>query len=126
MKNFAILIKFLLILCVMFLCPFSNIFAQKIKSELLACNESEQARYECFLEQRKGQLERAKKIAALRRSIIEAKEELRFELKNLEKKQREKEKKEMMKQVELSRLRNVSHKGEKYSINYGHIIEASP
>ena len=31
-----------------------------------------------------------------------------------------------MKQVEISRSRNVSHKGEKYYINFGHVIEASP
>ena len=72
------------------------------------------------------ELERAKAIEALRRSILEAKEELRFELANLEKKQRAKERKEMMKQVEISRSRNISHKGEKYSINFGYVIEASP
>ena len=78
------------------------------------------------MKQREGELERAKATEALRRSILEAKEELRFELANLEKKQRAKERKEMMKQVEISRSRNISHKGEKYSINYGHVIEASP
>ena len=55
------------------------------------------------MKQREGELERAKAIEALRRSILEAKEELRFELANLEKKQRAKERKEMMKQVEISR-----------------------
>ena len=78
------------------------------------------------MKQREGELERAKAIDALRRSILEAKEELRFELVNLEKKQRVKERKEMMKQVEISRSRNISHKGEKYSINFGHVIEPSP
>ena len=38
------------------------------------------------MKQREGELERAKAIGALRRSILEAKEELRFELVNLEKK----------------------------------------
>ena len=78
------------------------------------------------MKQREGELERAKAIDALRRSILEAKEELRFELINLEKKQRVKERKEMMKQVEISRSRNISHKGEKYSINFGYVIESSP
>ena len=78
------------------------------------------------MKQREGELERAKVIDALRRSILEAKEELRFELVNREKKQRLKERKKMMKQVEISRSRNISHKGEKYSINYGYVIEASP
>ena len=78
------------------------------------------------MKQREGELERAKAIDSLLRSILKAKEELRFELVNLEKKQRVKERKEMMKQVEISRSRNISHKGEKYSINYGYAIEASP
>ena len=78
------------------------------------------------MKQREGELERAKATEALRRSILEAKEELRFELANLEKKQRAKERKEMMKQVEISRSRNISRKGEKYSINYGYVIKVSP
>ena len=78
------------------------------------------------MKQREGELEKAKAIDALRRSIHEAKEELRLELVNLEKKQRVKQRKEMMKQVEISRLRNISHKGEKYSINFGYVVEASP
>ena len=124
-----IFIRFLLtilIFCTICLNPFSNLFAQKLTPELIACYQSAQARYECFMKQREGELERAKAIDALRRSILEAKEELRFELVNLEKKQRVKERKEMMKQVEISRSRNISHKGEKYSINYGYAIEASP
>ena len=116
----------ILIFCTICLNPFSNLFAQKLTPELIACYQSAQARYECFMKQREGELERAKAIDALRRSILEAKEELRFELINREKKQREKDRKEMMKQVEISRSRNISHKGEKYSINFGHVIEASP
>ena len=116
----------ILIFCTICLNPFSNLFAQKLTPELISCYQSAQARYECFMKQREGELERAKAIDALRRSILEAKEELRFELVNLEKKQRVKERKEMMKQVEISRSRNISHKGEKYSINFGYVIEASP
>ncbi len=78
------------------------------------------------MEQREGELERAKAIDTLNSSILEAKEKLRFELINREKKQRAKERKEMMKQVEISRSRNISHKGEKYSINFGNVIEVSP
>ena len=77
------------------------------------------------MKQREGQLKRAKASDALRRSILEAKEKLRFELINREKKQREKDKKEIMKQVEISRSRNISHKGEKYSINFGYVIESN-
>ena len=116
----------ILIFCTICLNPFSDLFAQKLTPELIACYQSAQARYECFMKQREGELERAKAIDALSSSILEAKEKLRFELVNLEKKQRVKERKEMMKQVEVSRSRNISHKGEKYSINYGYAIEASP
>ena len=124
-----IFVRFILPILIFFticLNPFSNLFAQKLTPQLIACYQSAQARYECFMKQREGELERAKAIDALRRSILEAKEELRFELINLEKKQRVKERKEMMKQVEISRSRNISHKGEKYSINFGYVIEASP
>ena len=125
-KIFVSLILPILIFCTICLNPFSNLFAQKLTPDLIACYQSAQARYECFMKQRKGELERAKAIDALRRSILAAKEELRFELVNREKKQRVKQRKEMMKQVEISRLRNISHKGEKYSINFGYVVEASP
>ena len=125
-KIFARFILPILIFCTICLNPFSNLFAQKLKPELIACYQSAQARYKCFMKQREGELERAKAIDALSRSILEAKEKLRFELVNLEKKQRAKERKDMMKQVEISRSKNISHKGEKYSINYGFVIEASP
>ena len=124
-----IFVRFILQLLIFFticLNPFYNLFAQKLTPELIACYQSAQARYECFMKQREGELERAKEIDALRRSILEAKEELRFELVNLVKKQRAKERKDMMKDVEISRSKNISHKGEKYSINYGYVIEATP
>ena len=125
-KIFFISFLSILIFCTVCLNPFSNLFAQKLTPELIACYQSAQARYECFMKQREGELERAKVTDALRRSILEAKEELRFESVNREKKQRVKERKEIMKQVEISRSRNISHKGEKYSINFGYVIEASP
>ena len=120
------LILLILIFSTVCLNPFTNLFAQKLTPKLIACYQSAQARYECFMKQREGELERAKAIDALSRSILEAKEKLRFELVNLEKKQRLKERKKMMKQVEISRSRNISNKGEKYSINFGHVIEVSP
>ena len=119
-----VIIQKALFLGTIFLYPFTKLFAQKPKPELFTCYQSAKARYDCFLEHREGQLERAKAINALRSSILEAKEGLRFELINLEKKQREKEKKEMMKQIEISRSRNISHKGKKYSINFGYVIES--
>ncbi len=125
-KVFVVFTLKLTILCTV--CPniISYLYAQKLKPELIACNQSAQARYKCFMKQKEGELERAKAIDALNSSIVEAKEKLRFELVNREKKQRVKERKEMMKQVEISRSRNISNKGEKYSINFGHVIEVSP
>ena len=125
-KIFVSFILPILIFCTIYLNPISNLFAQKLTPELIACYQSAQARYDCFMKQREGELERAKAIDALRRSILEAKEELRFELINREKKQRVKERREMIKQVEKSRSRNISHKGEKYSINFGYVIESRP
>ena len=125
-KIFVSFILPILIFCTICLNPISNLFAQKLTPELIACYQSAQARYDCFMKQREGELERAKAIDALRRSILEAKEELRFELINREKKQRVKERREMIKQVEKSRSRNISHKGEKYSINFGYVIESRP
>ena len=125
-KVFVIFTLSLTILYTFCLNPLYYLYAQKLTPELIACNQSSQARYKCFLKQRKGELERAKEIDALSSSILEAKEKLRFELVNLEKKQRLKERKKMMKKVEISRSRNISNKGEKYSINFGYVIEASP
>ena len=125
-KVFVIFTLSLTILYTICLNPLYYLYAQKLTPELIACNQSAQARYKCFMKQREGELERAKAIDALRRSILEAKEKLRFELVNLEKKQRLKERKKMMKQGEISRSRNFSNKGEKYSINFGHVIEVSP
>ena len=125
-ENFVSFILPILIFCTICLNAFSNLYAQKLTPDLIACYQSAQARYECFMKQREGELERAKSIDALRRSILEEKEKLRFELVNIEKKQRVKERKEMMKQVEISRSRNISHKGEKYSLNFGYVIETSP
>ena len=125
-KVFVVFTLKLTILCAV--CPniFSYLYAQKLKPELIACNQSAQARYKCFMKQREGELERAKAIGALNSSILEAKEKLRFELVNREKKQRVKERKVMMKQVEISRSRNISNKGKKYSINFVRVIEVSP
>jgi hypothetical protein len=127
MKNiFTIFFLSIHIFCIIYFNNISNLFAQKLNTELSLCYKSEQARYECFVKQMEGRLDRAKVNDAMRRSIFEAKEELRFELMNLEKKQREKERKEMMKKVEISRSRNISNKGKKYSINFGYVIEATP
>ena len=65
-------------------------------------------------------------MESYRRSILEAKENLREEMISRPNKQREKNRQELMKQIEASRSRNISHKGEKYSITYGYVIEVLP
>ena len=165
--------------------------AQKLTAENIACNESAQARYECYIKvkkdsqaiaekhrsalnsqkklrqslyfkklnetlvktkaiagsrlstldsqkkirqeayfkfkERMGSLENVKAIAITRKSILEEQEKLRLELNENPKKQRKKiNRQEIMQQVEYSRSRNISHKGERYSITYGYVLELSP
>jgi hypothetical protein len=107
--------------------------AQKLAVKVFACNSSKwefnaQARYECFIKKRTdSSLERAKELAATRLVILEAKEKYRLELNENPKKQRKKiNRQEIMQQVEYSRSRNISHKGERYSITYGYVLELSP
>lgn len=106
--------------------------AQKLTVDVLACNSSnwvpnKQARYECFIKKRKDSLQRAKELAAKRRAIFEEKEKLRKELTESPMKQQKKvNRQEIMQQVEYSRSRNISHKGERYSITYGYVFEPRP
>tara|TARA_X000001036_G_scaffold12356_1_gene10733 strand:- start:2817 stop:3161 length:345 start_codon:yes stop_codon:yes gene_type:complete len=101
--------------------------AQKLSAEVIACNLTVQARYKCFIKERTDSLQTAKELSANRRSILDAKEKLRNELIESPKKQRKKiNRQEIMQQVEYSRSRNISHKGERYSITYGYVFEPSP
>jgi len=115
-----------MIICWSSVFGYTSTSAQKLTAEIIACNVSVQARYACFLKQRKGALERAKEIAATRRAILEAQEELRSESLQFTKKQREKNRQEIMRQIEYSRSRNISHKGERYSLTYGYVLELRP
>ncbi len=65
-------------------------------------------------------------MAAYRHSVLDAKADLREEMISNPKKQREKNRQEIMKQIEASRSRNISHKGERYSVTYGYVIEVRP
>ena len=107
--------------------------AQNLAVKAIACNSSKwesnaQARYECFIKKRTGSsLEHAIELAASRLVVLEAKEKLRFELNESPKKERKKiNRQEIMQQVEYSRSRNISHKGERYSITYGYVLELRP
>jgi hypothetical protein len=134
-----------------------SVSAQKLTAKIIACNESAQARYECYIKVQKdsqalaatrksnldsqkqirqenyfkeqglqGSLENAKELGATRKSILEEKDKLRLELSENIGKKLEKEHQELMQQVEYSRSRNISHKGEKYSITYGYVPEPGP
>ena len=107
--------------------------AQKLAVEVIACNSPKwqsnaQARYECFIKKRTdSSLENAKELAATRLVVLEEKEKLRNELTESPIKQQKKiNRQEIMQQVEYSRSRNISHKGERYSITYGYVLELSP
>jgi hypothetical protein len=133
----------------------TSVSAQKLTAKNIACNISVQARYECFIKvqkdlqviagksvstvdsqkkirqeayfkDRQGSLENAKAIGATRKSILEAKEKLRLESVESPEKRREKNHREIMEQVKYSRSRNISHKGERYSITYGYVLELGP
>ena len=131
--------------------------AQKLTAKIIACNESVQARYKCYIkvqkdsqalaekrisslkfqkqirqenyfkeQARQGSMENIKKLGAVRKSILEEKEKLRLELSENKGKKLEKEYQKIIQQVEYSRSRNISNKGEKYSITYGYVPEPGP
>ena len=98
-------------------------------SRLSTLDSQKKIRQEAYFKfkERMGSLENAKAIAITRKSILEEQEKLRLELNESPKKQRKKiNRQEIMQQVEYSRSRNISHKGERYSITYGYVLELSP
>jgi len=115
-----------MLFCWYFVFGYISVSAQNLTPEIRACYQSAQARYACFLKRREGELEKAKEMETYRRSVLDAKKDLREEMRSSPKKQREKNRREIMKQIETSRSRNISHKGEKYSITYGYVIEVPP
>ena len=126
LRRFDLLIAVVSMCCSSVLVP-TLVSAQKLSAEVIACNLTVQARYKCFIKERTDSLQTAKELSANRRSILDAKEKLRNELIESPKKQRKKiNRQEIMQQVEYSRSRNISHKGERYSITYGYVFEPSP
>ncbi|MEC9361454.1 MAG: hypothetical protein VX985_06415 [SAR324 cluster bacterium] len=126
LRCFDLLIAVVSMCCSSILVP-TLVSAQKLSAKVIACNLTVQARYKCFIKERTDSLQTAKELSANRRSILDAKEKLRNELIESPKKQRKKiNRQEIMQQVEYSRSRNISHKGERYSITYGYVFEPSP
>lgn len=146
-----------MLICLSAIFETTSVSAQKLTAKNIACNESPQARYECYIKVQKdsqalaatrksnldlkkqirqedyfkrqelqGTMENAKELGEIRKSILEEKEKLRLELSENIGKQLEKEHQDIMQQVEYSRSRNISHKGEKYSITYGYVPELRP
>ena len=98
-------------------------------SRLSTLDSQKKIRQEAYFKfkERMGSLENVKAIAITRKSILEEQEKLRLELNESPKKQRKKiNRQEIMQQVEYSRTRNISHKGEQYSITYGYVLEPRP
>ena len=109
-----------------FIFGYIPVSAQNLTPEMLACYQSAQARYACYMKRREGEFERAKELETYRLSVLEAKKKIREEMNSSPKKQREKNRQEIMNQIEASRSRNISHKGKKYKITYGYVIEVRP
>ncbi|GIR15803.1 MAG: hypothetical protein CM15mP28_2730 [Pseudomonadota bacterium] len=68
-------------------------------------------------------LERARERAEQRRAILESQVAARLEKEVSPTEIRDLQREEIRKLVEASRKRNVSHRGEKYSLTYGFVLE---
>ena len=68
-------------------------------------------------------LERARERAEQRTAILESQAAVRLEKEVSPTEIRDLQREEIRKLVEASRKRNVSHRGEKYSLTYGFVLE---
>ena len=97
--------------------------AQAVNSETQSCYSSAEARYRCFNSRFSVMLERARERAEQRKAILESQAAARFEKEVSPTEIRDLQREEIRKLVEASRKRNVSHRGEKYSLTYGFVLE---
>ena len=97
--------------------------AQVVNSETQSCYSSAEARYRCFNSRFSSMLERARERAEQRKAIIESQAAARLEKEVSPTEIRDLQREEIRKLVEASRKRNVSHRGEKYSLTYGFVLE---
>ena len=100
-----------------------QIFAQDLISGTKSCYASAENRYRCFAARYDGMLERAKERAEQRNTILESQANARLEIEVSPTEIRDLQREEMRKLIEASRKRNVSHRGEKYSLTYGFVLE---
>ena len=68
-------------------------------------------------------LERARERAEQRKAILKSQAAARLEKEVSPTEIRDLQREEIRKLVEASRKRNVSHRGEKYSLTYGFVLE---
>ena len=99
------------------------VYAQDANSKIQSCYANAEARYLCYAARFDGLLKRALEQAEQRKLILESQAAARLEKEVSSTEMRDLQKEEMKKLIEASRKRNVSHRGEKYSLTYGFVLE---
>ena len=118
------LFRFILLFITVFLFSLSwQVFAQEVNSGIKSCYATAEDRYRCFAARYDGMFERAKERAEQRKTILESQANARLEKEVSPTEIRDLQREEMRKLIEASRKRNVSHRGEKYSLTYGFVLE---
>ena len=100
-----------------------QVFAQEVNSGIKSCYATTEDRYRCFAARYDGMFERAIERAEQRKTILESQANVRLEKEVSPTEIRDLQREEMRKLIEASRKRNVSHRGEKYSLTYGFVLE---
>ena len=100
-----------------------QVFAQGANSEIQSCYATTEDRYRCYAARFNGLLERARDRAEQRKTILESQATARLEKEVSPTEIRDLQREEMRKLIEASRKRNVSHRGGKYSLTYGFVLE---
>ncbi len=100
-----------------------QVFAQGANSEIQSCYATAEDRYRCYAARFNGLLERARDRAEQRKTILESQATARLEKEVSPTEIRDLQREEMRKLIEASRKRNVSHRGGKYSLTYGFVLE---
>ena len=97
--------------------------AQNISEAVRKCHETDEARYQCYLERYTDLLDQTREQVEKRRSILKSQADKRLELEPSPTAERDREREEIRKLTEASRKRNVSHRGKAYSLTYGFVLE---
>ena len=98
----------------------SNSLGQQFNPD---CYQSNQARYDCFLQEHDGSLQTAKDYEQNRRSILATQQAARPDYEEQRRLHRQQELQELQQIAEDARKRNLSHRGKKYQITYGLVEE---